>query len=50
MEDDKGRKRVAHTSGREIHKAFCLGNLQDGAHFEDLGADGKIILKSIFQK
>jgi hypothetical protein len=41
---------VAHTRRREIHKAFWLGNLKEEAHFEDLGADGKIILNSIFQK
>ena len=45
----RGGKRVAHTR-REIHKAFCLGNLKKGDHLEDLGADGRIILKLIFQK
>jgi len=48
MVDDWGG--ACGTYEEEIHKAFCLGNLQNGAHFEDLGADGKIILKSIFQK
>jgi len=24
----RGGKRVAHTKRREIHKAFCLGNLK----------------------
>ena len=46
----RGGKRVAHTRRREKHKAFCLGNLQDGTHFEDLGADGRIILQLVFQK
>ena len=43
-------KRVEHTRRRERHKAFWLGDLKEGAHFEDLGADGKIILKLIFKK
>jgi hypothetical protein len=41
---------VAHTRRREMHKAFCLGNLNEGAHLKDLRADGRIILKLIFQK
>jgi hypothetical protein len=41
---------VAHSGRREIHRAFWLGNLKVLAHLEDLGADGKIILKFIFQK
>jgi hypothetical protein len=40
---------VAHTGRREIHIAFWLENLKEGFHFEDLGADGRIILKLIFQ-
>jgi hypothetical protein len=46
----KGGNRVAHTGGREIHIAFWLGKLKEGDHLEDLGADGRIILKLIFQK
>ena len=42
-------KRVAHTRRREKYKTFCLGNLMEGAHLEDLGADGNIILKLIFK-
>jgi len=32
-----------------MHKAFCLGNLMEGVHLEDLGSDGRIILKLIFK-
>jgi len=46
----RGGKRVAHTRRREKHKAFWLGNLQDGANLEDLGSDERIILKLIFKK
>ena len=46
----RGGKRVAHTGGREIHIAFWLGKLKEGDHLKDLGADGRIILKLIFQK
>jgi len=35
----RGGKRVAYTRRRERHKAFWLGNVKEGAHFEDLGAD-----------
>ena len=44
-----GGKRVAHAK-REMHKAFCLGNLKEQENLEDLGADGRIILKLFFQK
>ena len=44
-------KRLAHTRRRETHTALCLGNLKERDHFEDLGADGIIIIiMSIFQK
>jgi hypothetical protein len=43
-------KRVANARRRERHIAFWLGNLKEGAHFENLGADGRIILKLIFKK
>jgi len=46
----RGGKGEAYTRRREIHVSFWLGNLYDGALFEDLGADGRIILKLIFQK
>jgi hypothetical protein len=41
---------VAYTRRREVHIGFWLGNLKEGDHLEDLGADGKIKLKVIFQK
>jgi len=41
---------VAHRGRREIHKTFCSGNLMEGAYLEDLGSDGRIILKLIFKK
>jgi len=44
------RKRVAHTRRRERFIAFCLGNLKEGAHFEHLGTEGRIILKLIYKK
>jgi hypothetical protein len=43
-------KRVAYTRRREIHKAFWLGNLEDGTHLEDMRADGKMILKLILKE
>jgi hypothetical protein len=46
----RGGNRVAHTGGREIHIGFWLGNVNEGDYLEDLGADGRIILKLIFQK
>jgi hypothetical protein len=41
---------VPYTRRREILKAFWLGNLKEEVHFEELVANGKIILKLIFQK
>jgi hypothetical protein len=46
----RGRKRVTWTRRRKIHKTFCLGNLMEGAHLEDLGSDGRITLKLVFKK
>ena len=43
-------KGVAHVRRREIHIVFWLGNLKEGDNVEDIGADGRIILKSIFKK
>ena len=43
-------KCVTHMRKREIHKAFWLGNFKEEMHFEELVANGRIILKSIFQK
>jgi len=50
MKEEEGGMRVAHTRRRELHKAFCLGNRNEGAHLKDLGPDGRIIFKLIFQK
>jgi len=43
-------RRIDTTRRRERHKAFWLGDLKEGSHFGDIGADGKIILKLIFKK
>jgi hypothetical protein len=34
---------------REVHTGFWLGNLRE-VHLDDLGADGRIVLKWIFKK
>jgi hypothetical protein len=34
----------------EVHTGFWWGNLREGDHLEDLGVDGRIILKRIFKK
>jgi len=31
----------------EVHAGFCWGDLKEREHVEDLGVDGKIILKRI---
>jgi hypothetical protein len=41
---------VARTRRRERHEAFWLGNLKEEEHFEELVANGRILLKLIFQK
>ena len=41
---------MVHTKRIEIHKAFWLRNLKEEGNLEDLVADGRIILKLIFQK
>jgi hypothetical protein len=46
----RGGKLVPYTRRREVHKNFWFGNLKEGAHLEDLGEDGRIMLKFIFQK
>jgi len=33
-----------------VHVGFRLGKLSEGDNFEDLGLDGRIILKWIFKK
>jgi hypothetical protein len=34
----------------EVHTGFWWGDLRERNHFEDLGVDGRIILKWIFKK
>jgi len=40
-----------HLWGRgELHRGFWWGNLEERDHLEDLGLDGRIILKLILKK
>ena len=50
MMDDERGNRVAHRRRREKHKAFWLGNVEDGAHLFAVGANGRITLKLFFRK
>jgi hypothetical protein len=34
----------------EVHTEFWLGNLRERDHFEDVGVDGRVIIKCIFMK
>jgi hypothetical protein len=47
MEDTIGEACSAH-GGNELHTRSCSGNLKD--HWEDIGVDGRIILKWILKK
>jgi len=35
---------------RKVYTRFWWGNLREGDHLEDLGVDGRIILRWIFRK
>ena len=41
---------VARIGRRDLYTGFWLGNLRERDHWEDLGVDGRIILKFIFKK
>ena len=41
---------VASMGRGEVHTGFWWGDLRTGDHLEDLGLDGRIILKWIFGK
>jgi len=41
---------VAHTGRGEVYTGFRWGNLRERDHLEDLGVDGRIILRWIFRK
>ena len=36
--------------GEEVHSGFWWGNLKERNNLEDIGLDGRIILKCIFKK
>jgi hypothetical protein len=41
---------MSHVWGRgEVHTGFCLGERKKKDYLEDLGIDGRIIFKWIFQ-
>jgi hypothetical protein len=50
MRMKRGGKRVAHTRRREIHEAFWFGKLKEEENFEEVVANGRILLKLILQK
>jgi len=41
---------VARIGRRELHTGFWWGNLRERDHWEDVGVDGRIILKFLFKK
>jgi hypothetical protein len=46
----KGKACGTYEEKRDIYIPFWFGNLKEEAHFEDLGADGRIILILTFKK
>jgi hypothetical protein len=49
--DDKTKKNGLGVPRREqVHTAFWWGNQRERVHLEDLGVDGRKILKPIFKK
>jgi len=41
---------VENMGGREVRTGFCWVDLRGGDHLQDLGRDGRIILKWILKK
>jgi hypothetical protein len=42
--------RVTHGRQERCIKGFCLGDLRESDHFEDIGIDGSVILQWNFKK
>jgi hypothetical protein len=45
----KTGKHVAQMGRGDVHRAICSANLRESGHLENLGLDGKIILKWILK-
>jgi hypothetical protein len=43
-------RNVARMAERRCAYRVCCGGVREGDHFEDIGVDGRIILKSKFKK
>jgi len=50
MKKNEKGEHVARTGGGELHTEFWWGNLRERNHLEDLGVEGRIMLKRIFKK